>query len=253
MAQLIPWTYEDQDNWVETFPECGGYEQSPINIETAAAKPSQSRLQLFNYDNSYSTFTIFNNGHYIEFNSTGNTQTISVDDQKQIPLVGMDLRWGLNDGVGSEHRFDGHQFDAEWMFIHSGQNEAHEESVSIMSVLFHVTPENNRKIQPFIDIISNYDTSGQSGPAAINQSVNLGSLLPERTSPVPVYSYFGSQSEPPCIEGIMYLIVGTVNTIGEEQIKVLRNLLDIEGNQIGDNFRDIQNPFGRKVTLMKLY
>lgn len=165
----------------------------------------------------------------------------------------MYLRWGLNDGVGSEHRLDGHQFDAEWVFVHSQQNEGHEESIAIMSVLFHVTPENNTKIEPFIDIISNYDASGLNAPVAINKSVSLGNLLPERSSPVPVYSYVGSQPEPPCIEGLTWFLLGTVNTIGKEQIKVLRNLRDAEGNQIGDNFRDIQNPFGRKVTLMKLY
>ncbi|CAF1580137.1 unnamed protein product, partial [Didymodactylos carnosus] len=75
------WNYEElgPDIWYLTYPNCAGFEQSPIDIITSCTEYHQ--FQPFTFSSHYSArnnFTLMNNGHTI---------TAKLQDQTQNNLL----------------------------------------------------------------------------------------------------------------------------------------------------------------------
>lgn len=55
-----------QSEWAELFPDCGGFSQSPINVDTSRTvhDPTLAPLEPLGYNQpGKKPFTLFNNGH----------------------------------------------------------------------------------------------------------------------------------------------------------------------------------------------
>lgn len=118
----------EQQHWQEEFPECGGRQQSPVNIDTRLAAYSQNiqgnKIQFTGYSHPLEDFTIRNNGHTIAFSYRDNFYRIRKPSERPgitgsalkwnaFVLSGFHFHWGQRSGYGSEHTFNGLPYDME--------------------------------------------------------------------------------------------------------------------------------------------
>ncbi|CAF1457776.1 unnamed protein product [Didymodactylos carnosus] len=104
------WNYDElgPDVWYLTYPNCGGFRQSPLNIITSCTE--HHKFQPFNFSSYYSTrynFTLINNGHTIVATLQNQTQhnllTLSGGDLSGVFLFqSFHIHWGQNAKQGFE-------------------------------------------------------------------------------------------------------------------------------------------------------
>ncbi|KAH9394075.1 Ca14p, partial [Tyrophagus putrescentiae] len=282
------WSYYDQERWPEEWPECGGRQQSPVNIDTrlaayynyyALGSPKSSPVQFTSYDLPLEGFTIRNNGHTIAFSYGKSLQpseprpaiTGSLLKWNAFVLSGFHFHWGQRTGVGgSEHTFNGLPYDMEVHLVHYNADEyrSFDEAiadhngggVTVLSLLFKVSPYANRQLEQITELVARYSERFTNQTVSIREPLYLDDLLPaELTQKTPssfskvnLFAYRGSLTTPPCTEGVTWLVADVVNTIGYEQIEVWRRLRDTRGRLLGDNFRELQPLNRRLVTAFRV-
>uniref|UniRef100_A0A8C1M7N1 Carbonic anhydrase n=1 Tax=Cyprinus carpio TaxID=7962 RepID=A0A8C1M7N1_CYPCA len=111
----------DQKHWAEKFPECGGDQQSPIDIQRRKVRynPRLLQLELTGYEDMRGNFRMTNNGHSVEI-QLPQTMKITKGFPDHYTAVQMHLHWGGWDleASGSEHTVDGIRYMAELHVVH---------------------------------------------------------------------------------------------------------------------------------------
>ncbi|OWM79082.1 hypothetical protein CDL15_Pgr003253 [Punica granatum] len=141
----------------------------------------------------------------------------------------------------SEHYLDGVHHAAEMHVLH----KANDGSIAVAAVLYHYG-----KPDPFLQKINKrlvqlgQETSGLDKESRIA----LGLFTPKGIirSTSKYYRYIGSTTTPPCIEKVVWNILGEVRTISKEQVQALRAPLY---SDCKSNCRPVQPLNGRKIEL----
>ncbi|EDW24545.1 GL23343 [Drosophila persimilis] len=154
--------YVDSNKWHETFPLCGGAEQSPIAISRHKVIPiGLPPLQFAGYDELFQDLLrIQNSGHTVNFaippTVFGERPSVTgglLQDFYEAREV--HFHWGSQQSKGSEHLLNGRRYDLEMHIVHrntkySTTEEARNntDGLAVLAVLFKVVRTGPSFYQP---------------------------------------------------------------------------------------------------------
>jgi len=204
-----PWTYAEANHWSRLDPEyaaCNvGKEQSPIDIRVAQ-KADLPPLQ-FEYKSSALKYVI-NNGHTIRVNyhdAPGTENSLVVGEQRY-QLTQFHFH------RPSEEHIHGRPYDMVVHFMHQASNG----KVAGVAVLVKAGSANATVQQIWAHLP---EKEGQQEVAGVE--LNPEGLLPRVTS---YFTYQGSQTAPPCTEGVTWFVLKTPIELSAEQISAFAKL-----------------------------
>jgi carbonic anhydrase len=207
-----PWTYEEADHWSKLDPDydaCNtGKEQSPVDIRDA--QKAELPALRFEYKSAPLKFVI-NNGHTIRVNyHDGNGNFLMVGNQRY-QLTQFHFH------RPSEETIHGKPNDMVLHLMHQSSDGR----VAGVAVLLK-TGRANSTIQQVWDHMPK--TEGQQEVAGLD--LKPAGLLPQiaHDPDAAYYTYKGSQTAPPCTEGIAWFVMKTPEEISAEQIAAFAKL-----------------------------
>lgn len=222
-CENVNWDYKGDEgpkNWgtlCTGFSDCDGAEQSPIDIEVAAAIKDENAPNLeFAYGQT--PVDIVNNGHTIQFNVSGDN-ILTIGDAAYNLLQ-------LHYHAASEHTLNGKHFPLEVHFVHKG-----DKGLAVVGVFFKEGDSNV--------LLDNYlvNFPKKKGVHKAEKVIPLAALIPENLD---YYHYDGSLTTPPCSEIVDWYVLQAPIEASKEQLEQMAAILH-------DNYRPVQPLNGRKV------
>jgi carbonic anhydrase len=232
----MDWNFSNYYLWRNSFPECSGKEQSPINIDTSPEvleecsimcqlnmryKKSDCRVNL----SPQNVITVeMSTGSYAKYNDT------------PYELSKMYIH------TPSMHTIDGEQFDAEIMMVHStGSDNAGSSNGLIVCRLLNRQGNDYGPVQEFFnEFIFKIPRKpiDYFVDVPVSNEWSAEKLLPEKNTSF--FMYDGSLPFPPCSEKYKVFVFEEIGNIGATNLELLRE-------NIGDNSRPTQPLSGRKI------
>ncbi|KAM4662999.1 carbonic anhydrase 1-like [Discoglossus pictus] len=253
------WCYVDPacgpETWPHHYPECGGNNQSPINIDTSELNThfQLGPIEIIGSKN-FSLGEITNNGHTIEVTLKQQYRLrIGLDDT--YALAGFHLHFGSKDSYnfGSEHTINRQSFPLE---VHSvfynlkyanlSEAKSHEDGLVVVGKLFKLGHP-NPVLDPIIHELPKLINKGENSSI----SFNFLKLVPSNLTKY--YKYKGSLTTPPCSESVTWIIMADMQSLDKAQYNKIASSVyytdagSFEQIYMTDNFRPIQLTNGRIV------
>lgn len=203
----VSWGYEGDSGplaWGKlhpSFAKCdSGERQSPIDIRDGI----KVELDPLNFEYKSLPFNVIDNGHTIQVNvADGNFINVS---GKTYALVQMHFH------KPAEERVNGKSFD---MVAHLVHRDA-EGKLAIVAVLIEQGKANNA-----IQLVwNNLPLEKNASVRALNP-IDLNQLLPDSRD---YFTYLGSLTEPPCTEGVLWLVMKEPINISADQLFIFNRL-----------------------------
>lgn len=209
------WGYQGEGgpaNWgalEADYAACAtGLAQSPINIPGTAA-PSTLDLA---FDYRDTTLHVVNNGHTIQVNyAAGSTLTV---DGKIYEIEQFHFH------VPSEHLVEGVAAPIEMHIVHVAEDG----SLAVVGVLFDFAEEDNAFLARFWDGLPAHE-----GTATLPGTVNVGTAFDTAGH---VFSYSGSLTTPPCLEGVSWFVMEEHQTVSTAQVGHFVELLGMNARPV---------------------
>lgn len=238
--------------------ECGGKEQSPINIVTHKAEVDWGlkEFEFVNYEvKQAKNWTITNNGHTVQVNLDESAKISSGGLSGTYRAVQLHFHWGqgTSDGKalepGSEHSIDGERFAMELHIVHikdDSPNITEALSNNGVAVLgfFIATGDKNENYTPLISKLTDVTNPGDTDWMS---PLPLSSLIPQ-TNLSKYYRYNGSLTTPKCNENITWTVFMQPVSLSLTQVQEFWKNLHFSANStMVDNFRPVQPLGDRKV------
>ncbi|XP_077164325.1 carbonic anhydrase 15-like isoform X3 [Paroedura picta] len=265
-----PWCYDLQDvscgplHWKDMDQNCGGNNQSPINIERRKTIRDRSldEISFEGYDQAPAgRWTLLNDGHTVTMSLDGAT----VVDQINITKGGLrdtyralqfHFHWGDDHTNGSEHAIDGRQYPMELHLVHmnikyKAFNEAkgHPNGLAVLSFLFKMSETDNTNYDTIVAGLKNITQPGLSIDLA--STFPLSILLPNMAFLSKYYRYKGSLTTPGCEEVVSWTVFEEQIPISKPQFNAFINTVyyksKIKPTKMSNNFRPLQPLKRRKV------
>ena len=219
--QTPTWSYEGAtgpDAWGDldqTYAACvNGSEQSPINIEFSEVEIDRT-IEDVEIQYEPTTFSLVNNGHTIQANTSSETNNIILDGAAY-QLVQFHFH------TPSEHQFNGQPYAMELHLVHQNGNG----ELAVLGVMIQEGDMNNQ-LQPVWEALQKGDSEED---ISISDPINPQALLPQEQT---FLYYNGSLTTPPCKEEVEWIILEQPIDMSKEQIQVFQQLFP-------DNHRPVQ-------------
>ncbi|XP_062270037.1 carbonic anhydrase 4-like [Platichthys flesus] len=243
-------------NWETIAPKhCNGSRQSPININTTAAKTDEN-LTEFTFTNFSSTTaqqTLENTGKTVKVTFASGVQISGGGLSEAYNSLQFHLHWGNGPSIpGSEHTVDGKRYPMELHIVNlksslnGNLTQALADSTSLAALGFFIEEmSGNATGEPaswktLTSYLANITNKGQT--FALPSGISLDDLL-VGVNRAKYYRYLGSLTTPACNEVVVW-------TVFKEPIKVSKDLIDLFSNTVQVNgsssplmtnvFREIQ-------------
>lgn len=221
----VHWSHQEGEdgpkNWknlCDGFMSCGGEAQSPINIITTSTA-SENNLTAFEFNYTSSKVDIINNGHTVQFNTSG--ENVVIINDKEYKLLQFHYH------AHSEHTIDGNYYPIEVHFVHKHSDVDY----AVLGVMFEEGEENKL----FAKYLEHFPAS--KGDFASEDMIELKSLFPSDLS---YYYYSGSLTTPPCSEVVNWYVLKSPLKASKEQIEKFAEILH-------NNYRPIMPLNNREV------
>ena len=253
------WTYRDPEGpntWKHHFKDCGGYEQSPINIvpKDTLFEPGLADL-VVNYENNVSA-KLFNNGHTVQATFlTGKSDISGGNLTSRFRALQMHFHWGSKNSRGSEHQVGGRKFPLEIHIVHYNAEKylsASEalkkgDGLAVLGILVELQAQDN---PVFSGIVDNLEKVRFKDNEIILPYLQPFSFLPHDIAQY--YTYRGSLTTPGCYESVQWFVFNHTFPISQVQLDKFRDLFDgVKQNTkklpLGDNYRPVQPLHARSV------
>lgn len=225
--KAVHWGYTGDigpDRWAELAPEnklCAvGTRQSPIDIRDGIAVD----LEKIAFDYRASDFSVLDNGHTVQVNvAPGNALTIM---GKRYELLQFHFH------RPSEERVNGKQFDMAAHLVHKDR----EGRIAIVALLLERGRDD--KAHPVIQTVwANLPLEkGEALRAQVQLDLTQMLPAPDRG----YYTYMGSLTEPPCTEGVLWMVM-------RQPVQLTAQQLGIFGKLYPMNARPLQAGSGRLI------
>lgn len=231
------WGYGSDDGpnrWALLSPSystCGkGRRQSPIDIGDIYENDNQ----LWSGDYGSLDVNIVHNEHVLDIVDNGHTIQIDGDEASFLKLNGMSFHLKqVHFHTPSEHTIDGRRYPMEMHLVH--QNDSGK--FAVLAVLF----KEGRNNSNYDFIIENLPYKPGEKRHIENVSIDIDALLPKKAY---AYSYSGSLTTPPCLEGVYWLVAVQHVQLSSDQLNEFKRRLH-------QNNRPTQPLNKRKVTLIQ--
>ncbi|XP_018421558.1 PREDICTED: carbonic anhydrase 14 [Nanorana parkeri] len=226
------WTYtgdHGQEHWPDSFPDCGGTSQSPINLKTwnAVHDGSLPPIQPVGYRTpDDSTFTLANNGHTVKLSLPSSMRLIGLPNN--YTAAQLHLHWGSEEHPGgAEHYIDDQEYPAELHIVHYNSDAGKINDVkdkpnglAVLGILIATGPRSNPGFANIINHLGRVSYAEQSVPIP---SFNIEDLLPSNLDRY--FRYSGSLTTPPCSQSVVWTVFSNPVQISESQMETLRTTL----------------------------
>jgi carbonic anhydrase len=217
------WSYEGEGGpqaWARLDPantSCArGERQSPIDIRGGIAVD----LEAIAFDYRPGAFRVIDNGHTVQVNvAAGNHLTVG---GRRYELQQFHFH------RPSEERIAGRQFAMSLHLVHRSADGR----VAIVAVLLDEGPA-----QPAVQLVWNHLPLEKHEEQAAPVPLDPAALLPEDRR---YYTYMGSLTEPPCTEGVLWLVMKQPGTLSARQEAIFARLYPM-------NARPVQAAAGRLI------
>ncbi|XP_055909956.1 carbonic anhydrase 1-like [Eupeodes corollae] len=246
LSKLVCVTQLEYDYGSERGPhswEITGPNQSPIDIDTSQVELRIIREQLMwnHYNDIPAKVTIENNGKIVILKAQYGANVPTISGAELFHCYSFDslcFHWSFSNAEGSEHTIDNRKYAMEIQAIHKTEpvlpclNTCQS---LIIAYVFQISSYN-----PFFDpIIHNLHLITKPGTSVEIPPFPLAWLCyPFKSG---FYSYGGSNTSPPCEEGVEWFINPETMTIAESQLLEFRSLLSSDGtSKIIRNSRPVQ-------------
>ncbi|XP_068109615.1 carbonic anhydrase 14 isoform X2 [Hyperolius riggenbachi] len=247
------WTYtghHGQEHWSDSFPDCSGKAQSPINIKTSNVSYDDSLppIQPVGYSMPGSTpFTLLNNGHTVQLSLPPTMRLRGLPNN--YTAVQLHLHWGSEAHPGgSEHTINKQVYPGELHIVHYNSdrftdiNQAKDRmnGLAVLGILIAVGPSENPAYANIINNLQNISFAEQSVGVP---SFSVKELLPNSLDKY--YRYSGSLTTPPCYQSVTWTVFSDPVHISQSQMQKLRTALHSTPEStspalLQDNVRDVQ-------------
>jgi carbonic anhydrase len=239
-------------DWAEKFPDCGGSQQSPINIEMKKVETNA-----FDMAARFVTFGIAS-GAKVE--NTGQAVKVSWeevqrtgvllpvvegkvsaavdplnpdhDDDIDVPENGTRAFQFANVEVlqfhfhiSSENAIDGVLYPLEahlvtrvpdWEIPSCGKSGC----IVVFAMLYRLGEEYNFFLEPFFDAAPVRAGEKHAAPLPDGFTIDFDEFIPEKKS---YWTWDGSFTTPPCTEGVTWILFDTIGTIAQRQLSLLQS------------------------------
>ncbi|XP_022213933.1 carbonic anhydrase 2 [Drosophila obscura] len=255
-------TYNAPHEWKDTFPQCGGAEQSPIAISRHKVIPiGLPPLHFFRYDEPFDQLlSVHNNGHTVHFSvpTTVFGERPSVTGgllQDFYEARDVHFHWGSQQSKGSEHLLNGRRYDLEMHIVHRNTKYISDEEarnntdgLAVLAVLFKVVRTGPTFYQPglneiFGSLLHLGDFNSTYAPPVL---ITLESLL-SNLDRGNFYSYKGSLTTPPCSPAVLWHVFAEVLPISYQDLPKFWQLRNRQGRPLLNNFRPLQSQETRQI------
>ena len=243
----VDFSYDNQSAW-QSFADsfCGGLRQSPIDIAVSDVQESEVLIDLVftGWDNAVSG-NFLNTDHNVQFTPT-NSDTAAVENHRgTYDVQQFHFHWGSENGVGSEHRVNGDQFDAELHFVTLKRGETAGsdagDAFSVVAVFFNIDP--NAQVTGIWEQLTPVPTA--NGATMSVADLRYSDLLPDNRD---YYYYEGSLTTPLCNEIVQWFVLKEPISIPAAVVESFRQVVEDDlGTLLTENFRDAQALNGRTV------
>ncbi|XP_037943604.1 carbonic anhydrase 2-like [Teleopsis dalmanni] len=253
--------YDNPNEWFQEYPQCIGFKQSPIAINTHKSYNVNLPPLIYGYyDDLFEELLLLkNNGHTIEFEIPktilGGKPFITGGLLSSIyEAQAAHFHWGSSQQKGSEHMLNGKRYDLEMHIVHKNSKykdlkeaREYEDGIAVVAVLFKVVKSPNVYYPALNDI---YNTLPQlvhyNSSSSTSQFLTLGALL-GNINREDYFTYKGSLTTPPCSEAVTWHIFPEVVPISYLELPKFWQILDKRGQLLLNNFRPLQLQEHRKV------
>lgn len=229
------WKFDNYYLWRNKHAECGGENQSPININSdelvecnlmcdieTLYKPSECRIK---YDKHNMVTLEYDLGSYLKMNE-----------------IYYSLR-NIYIHTPSLHTIDNERFDVEIIMVHKSDNNA-KDNPDKGVITCKMLNRFNREYGPDQDFLNEFIFKTPKEPISyfkkipVSKDWNVELLTPKEKSSF--YMYDGSLPFPDCAEGYKIIVYEEIGNIGNTNFNLLKE-------NIGSNTRPVQMVGNRKV------
>ncbi|XP_064639844.1 uncharacterized protein LOC135495310 [Lineus longissimus] len=243
-TQASDWSYSDPASWSASYPDCGKWSQSPVDLPAGKCSHGVG-VWLYGYDNMM-TVDVINNGHSIQVNLPKNAYVYTKIGSTTFIMEQLHFHWGkAGSGKGSEHTVGGQSFPLEMhmvfynMMFSSVSDAADKGGLAVIGVLFNEGNSNQ-----MISAITSMNLQG-SHDAKTSQTLSgfsLNNLLNTFVLNHGYYRYYGSLTTPGCYEGVLWTVMKEKLSVSSPELNVFRTKTGIE-----ENYRPVQPLNSRTV------
>lgn len=259
-SQNDDWNYEDRGprTWPRLFEQCGGQNQSPIDIHCRNVKYENIEcLNFINYDTIIREAEIENlGGRTIEIIPPRDI-AIAISGGNLIgayKLIQFHFHWGTDNSQGSEHTLGKTQYPLELHFVHINEKyrnieeaQRYRDGIVVIAVLFEISNRASDAMEIISRGINSVRYADQTESLFFDSTLN--ELLPREHCLY--FRYFGSLTTPTCNEAVTWFVIADTSKVTVQQLerfrKVLRTAPGQPERQLRNNFRPPQPLNGRII------
>lgn len=258
MSHTSSWSYTDNEfgphTWQDRYKVAEGNLQSPINIDTEAAKGDTIVEAIkFNYLPMKNS-TITNDGRHLQITLSRNDSVVTggpLTDTYQLAIIR--FRWGHDNNSGSEHAINDQNYPLEVQLIHwnkklyknIGEAMGGENGLCIIGLLYQVSDDDNEGLMPVIKLLSREENKGCFS-LEVKSTIDPTCFIKDMTS---YWTYQGSLTTPPMSENVTWIISEKIIKISEKQLSAFRNVRNSCGELMAGHCRPLCPLNGRPVML----
>ncbi|KAG8455893.1 hypothetical protein GDO86_001911 [Hymenochirus boettgeri] len=265
------WCYSAQssscgpDHWKDINHNCGGENQSPINIEMSKVKRDSLLGDIIfqGYNQSPpGPWKLMNDGHSVLLSLSGEV------NQRHLNISGAGLpstyqalqfhfHWGSSTKDGSEHLLNGKQYPMELHIVHMNAKykniaEAKKDTqgLAVLGFFFTVSDTDNHNYDMLVAAMKNLSLEGEY--VELPSTFPMETLLPPHNKLSRYYRYQGSLTTPDCSEAVVWTVFEDPISISQRQLKILTETAHFTAHgealvKMSNNFRPPQPLKKRKV------
>jgi carbonic anhydrase len=241
------WGYTNADSWVDNFPECGGENQSPVNINTDKAGDTVGTGAKLAELVRYSAAGPF---AFLKTSNTGRALQVSADFGVLMLPDGDYTAKQVQFHFPSEHTIDGENAAGELQIVHQRTDAEGTDGLAVISILLEVATPGAQPELGFFDSLGlgkgSLPSAGEDLELPAQQQINLGAAFGAQLNQ-PYYHYRGSLTSPPCSETVHWYVLQQTAAVTQEMVDEAKALFRDERNN-----RPVQKLNGRKIGISEI-
>lgn len=276
------WSYDTVNTWATLFPQqCGGSEQSPININTTTARYSPL-LRALRFNDGCSLFP----GDILNVTNTGTMIVATFAPPVQLEQLMCHVTDGVDGNVytlqeirfhrTSEHKFDNEFFGLEAQIVFRTTAATVADKFLVVAVPMtngeapgaalaelilgaglmpaQVGATNSTSVTSAHFLAAKTRATASGNPPSIATSLSMLGDLITSVAPAEYFFYRGSITTPPCTQGTRWFVMASATYVSRATTSALERLLIAQQPSyaaLGGNIRPVQPLNGRIVQVFR--